>query len=145
MEKLLISACLFGSNCKYSGGNNALDSTQLAVLKDKYSLVPVCPETAGGLPTPRIPSERLGERVIARDGRDVTENFFRGAELALVLARKCNCGKALLKANSPSCGNESIYDGSFSGKLVPGDGVTAQILKENGIDVFTEENIDKLL
>lgn len=133
METLLISACLMGFNCKYNGGNNALPEDVLQALRRRYRLIPVCPEAAGGLPTPRAPSERLGSRVINRDGQDVTAAFQRGAELAVRLAERFGTRFALLKSNSPSCGSGTIYDGSFSGRLVHGDGVTAEYLKNNSL------------
>ncbi len=136
MEKLLISACLTGEACKYNGGDNALPPEQLAALRARYELVPVCPEQLGGLPTPRVPSERRGERVVNREGADVTEAFRRGAEQALRIAEQTGCRRALLKSNSPSCGSGSIYDGSFSGRLTAGDGVAAELLKHSGIEVF---------
>jgi len=138
MENLLISACLLGFDCKYSGGSNKLPEGELAWLKARYRLIPVCPETAGGLPVPRDPSERLGNRVVSSKGRDVTAEFEKGADIALALARRYGCKKALLKRNSPSCGGEYIYDGSFSGRLVPGEGVAAQKLKAEGLEVFGE-------
>ena len=136
MEKLLISACLVGENCKYNGGNNALPPETLAALRSRFELVPVCPEQLGGLPTPRVPSERRGARVVNREGADVTEAFRRGAEQALRIAEQTDCRRALLKSNSPSCGSGSIYDGSFSGRLTAGDGVAAALLKHSGIEVF---------
>ena len=136
MEKLLISACLTGVNCKYDGGNNALPPETLAALRTRFELVPVCPEQLGGLPTPRVPSERVGERVLSREGADVTEAFRRGAEETLRIARQNGCRRALLKTNSPSCGSGTIYDGSFTGKLVSGDGVTAEALKHEKIEVL---------
>ena len=138
MENLLISACLMGFECKYSGGSNKLSDERLAELRAKYRLIPVCPESAGGLPTPRDPSERLGDRVISSKGRDVTAQFTKGAETALFLAKKYGCKQALLKRNSPSCGGEFIYDGSFSGRLIPGEGLTAELLRAEGIEVFGE-------
>ena len=138
MENLLISACLLGFECKYSGGSNRLPDERIARLREKYRLIPVCPESAGGLPTPRDPSERLGEGVVSSKGRDVTAQFKKGAETALYLARKYNCKKALLKRNSPSCGGEYIYDGSFSGTLIPGEGVTAELLRAEGIEIIGE-------
>ena len=137
-EPLLVSACLVGVNCKYSGGNNALPPELLAALEEKYRLVPICPERDGGLPTPRLPSERKGKRVLNRAGEDVTEAFRRGAQFALETARREGCRLALLKERSPSCGSGKIYDGSFSGTLIPGDGVAAALLKEHGIAVFGE-------
>ena len=143
MEALLISACLMGFNCKYSGGNNALPPEALEELKRRYCLIPVCPEAAGGLPTPRVPSERRGDRVITRDGRDVTEAFRKGAEIAAGLAEKYRIRRALLKSNSPSCGSKTVYDGSFSGILIRGDGITAAVLKERGIEIT--DSFQKLL
>ena len=138
MEVLLVSACLMGFDCKYSGGNNALPPETLEALRRSFRLIPVCPETAGGLPTPREPSERRGERVVSRDGRDVTAAFQKGAALTLRLAERYGAKRALLKCNSPSCGSGFVYDGSFSGTLIPGDGVTAELLKSQGISVVGE-------
>ena len=137
-EALLISACLLGTNCKYNGGNNALPPERLAALEERYRLVPVCPEQDGGLPTPRLPSERLGDRVVNKAGEDVTEAFRRGAELALERALREGCRLALLKERSPSCGSGRIYDGSFTATVIPGDGVTAEMLKKSGITVCSE-------
>ena len=145
MESLLISACLMGFNCKYSGGSNALSSESLAALRARYRLIPVCPEAAGGLPTPRTPSERQGDRVVNKLGHDVTEEYRKGAETALYLARRYGCTCALLKERSPSCGSGAIYDGSFTGTLVPGDGVAAESLKAAGIGVYGESRIKELL
>lgn len=145
MESLLISACLMGFNCKYSGGSNALSSESLAALRARYRLIPVCPETAGGLPTPRTPSERQGDRVVNKLGQDVTEEYRKGAETALYLARRYGCTCALLKERSPSCGNRAIYDGSFTGTLISGDGVAAESLKAAGISVYGESRIKELL
>ena len=144
-DALLISACLLGTNCKYNGGNNALPPEKLTALEGRFRLVPVCPEQAGGLPTPRLPSERRGEQVVNRAGEDVTEAFRRGAELALEMALREDCRLALLKERSPSCGSGEIYDGFFTGTLRPGDGVTAETLKANGVAVFGETQLDKLL
>jgi len=136
METLLISACLMGYNCKYNGGNNALPPEVLAALRKRYRLIPVCPEAAGGLPTPRVPSERRGGSVVTRDGRDVTAAFRRGAEIAGALAERYGARLALLKSNSPSCGSGTVYDGSFTGTLTPGDGVTAEYLKHKKLTIF---------
>lgn len=145
MEKLLISSCLLGTDCKYSGGNNRLPDEQLNRLKAKYRLIPVCPETAGGLTIPREPSERFGEKVISRSGEDVTAQFDKGAETAVSLAARFGCTAALLKENSPSCGSGRIYDGSFSGTRIDGYGVAAQKLREIGVNIFGESEIGKLL
>ncbi|MBR0199275.1 MAG: DUF523 domain-containing protein [Oscillospiraceae bacterium] len=141
-EALLISACLLGTNCKYNGGNNALPPEKLAALEERYRLVPVCPEQAGGLPTPRLPSECRGEQVVNRAGEDVTEAFRRGAELALETALREDCRLALLKERSPSCGSGRIYDGSFTATVIPGDGVTAEMLKKSGITVYSETEFE---
>ena len=145
MESLLISACFLGTNCRYDGGSNALPVELLAKLREKYRLVPVCPENAGGLPTPREPSERRDGGVYSRGGRDVTAEFAAGARIALELARRCGCKAALLKERSPSCGHAWIYDGSFSGTLIPGDGMAAELLLADGIPVYGESEIHKLL
>ena len=144
MENLLISACLLGVECKYSGGSNALPEETIEKLRTRYRLIPVCPETAGGLPTPRDPSERLGERVVSCRGADVTAQFKKGAEAALTLARRYGCTTALMKEHSPSCGSGLIYDGSFSRKLVEGDGCAAERLKAAGVSVVGE-NVTELL
>ena len=142
-EKLLISACLLGVGCRYDGGK--VKKTDADQLMEKYELIPVCPEIYGGLPTPRVPSERVGDRVLMKDGRDVTENFIRGMEHTLMLADALGARLALLKAKSPSCGKGKIYDGSFSGTLTEGDGYTVEHLKRAGIEVYTEDEIDDLL
>lgn len=145
MENLLISACLMGSDCKYSGGSNRLPDELLRRLRGKYRLVPVCPETAGGLPIPRQPSERCGDKVLSRLGADVTGEFHKGGETALELSRRFGCKKALLKENSPSCGSGKIYDGSFTGTLTDGDGVAAEKLKAAGITIYGERAAETLL
>ncbi len=145
MESLLISACLLGVNCKYSGGNNVLPPETREALAARYRLVPVCPERDGGLPTPRAPSERRGDRVLNREGEDVTDAFARGAALALAAAEQNGCGLALMKERSPSCGSGAIYDGSFGGVLVSGDGVAAALLKEKGLAVYGETECYRLL
>lgn len=138
-EKILISACLLGFDCKYNGGNNRMEDAAIAALRERFELIPVCPECCGGLPTPRTPAERLGDKVVSKTGADVSEQFKKGARVALGLARHFGIKAAILKANSPSCGSGTIYDGSFTGTLVPGDGVTAELLKKHGVRV-TDEN-----
>ncbi|MBR2894729.1 MAG: DUF523 domain-containing protein [Oscillospiraceae bacterium] len=132
-----------GECCKYSGGHNYCPAVEQ--LKERYTLVPVCPEQMGGLPTPRESSERLGERVISKSGRDVTEQFLRGAHLAVETALTHGCTTALLKERSPSCGCGTIYDGTFTGTVVPGDGVTAELLKQHHIRILGESEIQELL
>lgn len=139
----LISACLLGVACRYDGC--AMPARGLEALMDRLYWIPVCPEQLGGLPTPRPPAERLGDRVITRDGADVSAAFSRGADEAVRLAGLFGARYALLKARSPSCGSGEIYDGSFSGRTVPGDGLTAQRLRSAGMQVFTEAQIDALL
>lgn len=140
---LLISACLLGEDCKYSGGNNYCPGVE--ALRRRYELYPVCPERDGGLPTPRPPAERQGDRVVNCQGLDVTAQYRRGAAIALETARSHGCTAALLKERSPSCGCGGIYDGTFSHTLVPGMGVAAQLLEENGIKVLGESQLEALL
>lgn len=134
-EKILVSSCLLGLNCKYDGGNNY--SNEIDDFLKNYDVIPICPEIMGGLPTPRVASERLGDKVITKNGKDVTEQYKKGAEEALFLAKKYDVKKALLKLRSPSCGSEKIYDGTFTHTVIDGDGVTAELLKNNGIEIIT--------
>ena len=143
MENILISACLLGVCCRYDGESKPI--MQTVALMEQYHLIPVCPEQLGGLPTPREPSERQGDAVRTKSGADMTTQYRRGAEQALHLARLYGCRAAVLKERSPSCGSGEIYDGTFSGRLTPGDGVTAALLKENGIAVYGESEIEALL
>ncbi len=145
MEPLLVSACLLGFACKYDGGSNPLPPEQLARLRARYKLIPVCPETASGLPAPREPSERVPGRVIGRGGQDVTAAFEKGADTALALAERFRCAKALLKERSPSCGSGTVYDGSFTRTLTPGDGVAAEKLRSAGLTLYGESEIEDLL
>jgi uncharacterized protein YbbK (DUF523 family) len=126
-------------NCRYDGGSKLCEKVLLLVAEGRA--VPVCPEQMGGLPTPRLPAERKGERVIRSDGADVTAEFVRGAEEALNLGKLVGAKKAILKTKSPSCGCGFIYDGSFTHTLVPGGGVFANLCKMNGIEVRTDEEI----
>ena len=143
MENILISACLLGVCCRYDGESKPI--MQTVALMERYHLIPVCPEQLGGLSTPREPSERQGDAVLTKSGADVTAQYRRGAGQALHLARLYGCRAAVLKERSPSCGSGEIYDGTFSGRLAPGDGVTAALLKENGIAVYGESEIEALL
>lgn len=135
----LCSACLLGLNCRYDGKGKPND--KIIELAKKELLIPVCPEQLGGLSTPREPAEIVGDRVMTISGEDVTVNFRKGAEGVLVIAKNLNIKEAILKQKSPSCGSGKIYDGSFSGSLIMGDGVTASLLKNNGIKVITEEDL----
>ena len=143
MERILISACLVGDNVKYDGGNNK--NPLIEKLLEKYELVPFCPEVEGGLPTPRHPSEQRGEQVVNDIDEDVTDEFNRGADLALNICLYLKIKKAILKERSPSCGVHSIYDGTFSHKVISGSGVTATLLKRKGIEVYNEDEIPMLL
>ncbi len=146
MEKLLISSCLLGISSRYDGRSKAVfTESEIAILSKKYELVPFCPEIYGGLPTPRVPSEIIGDKVIMKDGTDVTENYNKGAAEALYLCKLLGIKKALLKERSPSCGVGKIYNGSFSGTLTDGNGVTAELLLKSGIEVLCESDIGKLL
>ena len=136
-EKILISACLIGLNCKYDGGNN--ENSKLVELMKEKDLVPICPEQLGGLKTPRASAERKQEKVITKEGVDVTKEYQKGAEEVLNLAKKLNIKKAILKSRSPSCGIDEIYDGTFSHTLTKKDGVTAELLKKNGIEVISSD------
>ncbi len=139
MAKILVSACLLGVECRYKG--DSCPCQKVIDLIDGNELIPVCPEQAGGLPTPRTPSERVGDKVIMQDGNDVTAEYRKGADTALYLARKFNVDYAVLKANSPSCGKGMIYDGTFTGSKCEGNGVTAELLINNGYTVYTENDI----
>ena len=135
----LVSACLAGVKCRYDG--NAKPDRKIMEMVKSGKAIPVCPEQLGGLPTPRPATELINGRAFTCDGRDVTVALRKGAAEALKIAKLSGCKEAVLKAKSPSCGSGEIYDGSFSGKLVKGDGITAALLKKNGIKVKTEEEI----
>ena len=139
MEIILCSACLLGVECRYDGTSRI--NNKVLELARKEILIPVCPEQLGGLPTPREAAEIKGKRVITKTGKDVTLNFKRGAEQVLKLARLLNIRKAILKQYSPSCGCGKIYDGTFTGKIIAGDGVAASLLKRYGIKVISEEEL----
>lgn len=138
--KLLVSACLLGIDCKYNGKNNKNEN--ILKLTKEHEIIPVCPEILGGLETPRIPSEIHQDKVITKDGRDVTDQYQKGARETLKIANICECKQAILKEKSPSCGCGKIYDGTFSGTLIGGDGITTRLLKENGIKIMGESDFD---
>ena len=141
---ILVSACLAGINCKYNGGNNYNEKIFNLVKEGKA--IPVCPEQLGGLTTPREPSEIKiidGKRyVINKEGIDVTEEFEKGAEEVLALVKKLDIKKAILQSRSPSCGRDKIYSGNFDRNLVDGNGILADLLLKNSIEVINSEDID---
>lgn len=141
--KILVSACLLGENCKYNATDNRNEN--VIKLSEKHTLVPVCPEFFSGLPVPREPAEIVGTKVMSRSGLDWTDKFRDGAEKSLYIAEENGCRVAVLKERSPSCGFGKIYDGSFCKKLVGGNGITAQLLYENGIKIFGETQIPDLI
>lgn len=132
---ILVSACLAGFPCRWDGSEKS--DPEVVELVRQGKAIPVCPEQLGGLPTPREPSERSGGRIVAKSGRDATAQFERGAGIVLDIALKYGCREAILKSRSPSCGAGVIYDGTFTGRLAEGDGVTAEFLKRHGIAVRT--------
>ena len=140
---ILISACLLGLPCRYDGASKPCPAAE--ELRKQHTLIPFCPECMGGLPTTREPAEIAGDRVVNRAGQDVTAEYRRGAEGALALCRMYGCDCAVLKEKSPSCGHGRIYDGTFTGTLTKGDGITASLLLENGIPVYGESDIPDLL
>ncbi len=141
--KIIVSACLLGENCKYNGTNNK--NQDVINLADKFELIPVCPECFGGLPTPRTPCEIKDGRVFSKDGRDLTDAYKEGAEQTLYIARENNCPAAVLKERSPSCGFGKVYDGTFTSSLCNGNGIAAQMLYDNSVAIFGENNLKKLL
>lgn len=146
----LVSACLCGVNCKYNGGNNY--NEKICKLYNEGKAVLICPETLGGLKTPRTPSEinkcnakdvlKYKGKVVNAKGEDVTEEFLFGAIKSLGIAKEMKCKTAILKSKSPSCGCGKVYDGTFTGKLVDGNGITAELLIQNGINVITDEEFN---
>ena len=140
--KIMVSACLLGTNCKYSGGNNY--NEKVIEFVKGHEVIPVCPETAGGLPTPRIPCEIVNGEVTNANGESKDKEFRAGAEKCLKLAKEKEIDLAILQSRSPSCGVNQIYDGTFSGTRIPGSGIFASLLKENGFKVIDLEDIDKL-
>ena len=139
MKKILVSACLFGSDCRYKGDN--CKNEKLLDLGKDYVLIPVCPEQLGGLPTPRHPAERVGDKIVSDVGVDVTEEYTRGAKIAVRVAKDNAVDYCILKANSPSCGKGVIYDGTFTGGKKQGNGLAAEMLMAEGFEVFTEDEI----
>lgn len=141
-EKILVSACFLHEGYKYDGTANINEGVKK--LEEKYDFILICPEVFGGLGTPRLPSEKLNDKVINSKNFDVTKQFDIGALKALELAKENGCSKAILKAKSPSCGKGIIYDGTFTHTKTTGNGVTCELLLKNGIKVYTEEELEML-
>ena len=139
MKKILVSACLYGNICRYKG--DSCYNEKIAELGKTNVLIPVCPEQLGGLPTPRHPAERVGDKIISDIGTDVTEEYVNGAKLALEIAKTNNVHLCVMKAKSPSCGKGVIYDGTFSGGKKEGNGVTTDMLLAEGFKVITEDEL----
>ena len=144
VHKVLVSACLLGQPVRYDGQSKGIVSDWLSALGAEGRVLAFCPEVAGGLPTPRPPAERQGERVVTASGLDVTEEFDRGAELALEICQTQGIRFALLKEGSPSCGSGRIYNGRFEGVSVTGEGKTTALLRRHGIVVFSEDQLAEL-
>lgn len=143
----IVSSCLAGINCRYDGGNNL--NEKVLKLVNAGKAIPVCPEMLGGLETPRRESEiavdESGKRkVMDKDGRDVTTEFIKGAMKTVAIAKIVDAKKAIMQQRSPSCGYGKIYDGTFSGELIEGNGITAEMLLENDIEILTVDNLDDL-
>ncbi len=137
-KNILVSSCLLGVNCKYNGGNNL--NKELVEFLKKYNVISACPEVLGGLPTPRIPSEICGGKVINEEGSDVTDNFKLGAKKTLEIAKENDCTHAIFKKNSPSCGFNGVYDGTFTSRIIKKNGITSDLLYQNGIVILNENN-----
>lgn len=142
-EKILISACLVGENCRYDGKNALVK--ELKELTKYYDLIPICPEVSGGLKTPRFPSEIKDGKVISKNDKDVTEFYNNGAYWAKSVCLLYNVKLAILKEKSPSCGVHQIYDGTFSNNLIEGEGITTKKLKQMHVKVINEKEAVELL
>lgn len=136
---ILVSACLLGVQCRYD--ETGMISEEMKKLMEEHNLIPVCPEIMGGLATPRDPAERVGDRIVTQNGADVTKNYKKGALETLKLAKLYQCSCVIMKERSPSCGCGRIYDGTFSRRLIDGNGMTAELLLEHGIQVKGESQI----
>lgn len=141
--KILVSSCLLGIPCRYDG--KSVENRRIWALAKRHVLIPICPEQMAGQPAPRPPAEICNGRVLTKSNEDVTEVFAKGAELSVLLATRLGCTHAVLKQNSPSCGCGQIYDGTFMGKIIHGDGVTTRALKKNNVTVISDEDSDMLL
>lgn len=145
MKKILVSQCLYGGEpVRYDGKSKAETDPRFLKWKEEGRFIPVCPEVFGGLPTPRADAQRVGNKVIARTGKDVTFEYMKGANEAVRLAKEHGVLCALMKEKSPSCGSNKIYDGTFEGNLIEGQGTAVELLREAGIKVFSEEQLDQI-
>lgn len=143
MKRVVVSQCLLGVRCRYDGKCAVNEAVSREALERGW--IPVCPEILGGLTTPRPPAERRDDRVMNCEGGDVTEAYRRGAEEALRIAKLYGAGYAVLKERSPSCGSGEIYDGTFTGSKIPGYGVTAELFRAAGIEVYGESRLEALI
>lgn len=145
MKKILVSQCLYGGKpVRYDGKTKEETDPRFLKWKEEGRLVPVCPEVFGGLPTPRSDAQRVGDKVIARTGKDVTFEYMKGAHEAVRLAEEHGVLCAIMKEKSPSCGSNKIYDGTFEGKLVDGQGTAVELLRASGVAVYSEEQLDEV-
>ena len=144
LKKILVSECLYGERTvRYDGKNKEESHPCFLKWKEEGRLVPVCPEVFGGLTVPRIDAQRQGDRIVNRKGEDVTAEYMAGAEEALRLAKEHDVFFCIMKQSSPSCGSREIYDGSFTGRKIPGEGLTVELLRKEGFVVFGEDEIDR--
>ena len=145
MKKILVSQCLYGGEpVRYDGKSKAETDPRFLKWKEEGRLIPVCPEVFGGLPTPRADAQRVGDKVIARTGKDVTFEYMKGAHEAVRLAKEYGVLCAVMKEKSPSCGSNKIYDGTFEGNLIDGQGTAVELLRKEGVKVFSEEQLDQV-
>lgn len=141
--KILVSACLLGERCRYDGASKPCDDPVFLQLKQQGRLIAVCPEMDGGLPVPRPPCQRCGNEILTEQGKNCTDGYLRGAQLAVEAAKRNNVLFCIMKEFSPSCGVNEIYDGSFTGRKISGEGLAVQLLRENGFRVFSENESEK--
>lgn len=143
MKKILVSACLYGHHVRYDDGDIPLLDPRFLKWKEEGRLVPICPEVFGGLPTPRPDSQRIGDRVISSTGADVTAEYMAGAVESVRLAKEHDVAFAIMKSDSPSCSSKLIYDGTFTGRKIPGQGLAVELLTKAGFTVFDETDLDQ--
>ena len=145
MKKILVSQCLYGGEpVRYDGKSKAETDPRFLKWKEEGRFVPICPEVFGGLPTPRTDAQRVGDKVIARTGKDVTFEYMKGAHEAVRLAEEHDVICAIMKEKSPSCGSNKIYDGTFEGGLIDGQGTAVELLRTAGVIVYSEEQLDEV-